>query len=166
MKINRAARAAGGFALDRERFAHYIRREHGELVGIDLLAESGFAAAIECRFCDAGEAEAIVAPPGLEVIVYALSDSLIVAVREVEVPVRLPVNLRQLATISFETKYVADSGNDSFEEACAVIEALFERASALLPSFRAMQRGERRIVRRGPRVFLGGLLARLARRRR
>ena len=152
MKGLSAARAAPtSFALDRERFARVTRKDFGELEGVDSCCEGGVAAALAHRFHDALEAGAITGPAGLDVIVYALDDSLIVAVREEELPVNLPVALRQLATCSFETKYVFDPENESFAEACAAIEELLARACALLPSFEALRRGERGLGRDGRR---------------
>lgn len=153
-----AARAASkSFALDRERFACSTREEFDELLGIDSSFEGGIARALESRFYDAHEAGVIVGPPGVEAIVYSLGDSLIVAVREVDPPRNLPVALRQLATYSFETKYVIDHRDGSFEEACAAIEELLARASALLPSFVALRRGERAFAGSGIRRLLGRL---------
>lgn len=161
MKGPFAARAAPKlFALDRDRFARATQDDFGELVGIDL-GEAGIAWALERRFCDARDAGAIVGPPGLEVIVYGIDDSLIVAVREADLPRDLPIALRQLATYSFETKYVVDWRDQSFGEACAAIEELLTRANALLPSFRALLRGERGL-RRPSRRRRFAVLRRLA----
>lgn len=146
--------SCGTFRLDRVRFSRYLQDEFDELVGIEMDFEGGIAAAIESRFHDAREAGAILCPPGLEVIVYALDDSLIVAVREVDLPADLPVRLRQLATFSFETKYVIDCTDQSFEEGCAAIEELLVRATSLLPSFEALQSGERAPKQRGLRRLL------------
>jgi hypothetical protein len=144
MKRPLAPRAApDSFALDRERFGAATREGFGELEGIDGYCEGGVAMALTRRFGDAREAGAIIGPPGVEVIVYGIEDSLIVALREEELPIELPVAMRQLATISFETKHVLNSADQSFEEACAAIEELLARASALLPSFAALKRGER-----------------------
>jgi hypothetical protein len=152
MKRPFAAKAAPQlFALDRERFARFLREEFDELVGIDSGCEGGIARALEYRFHDAREAGAIAGPFGVEVIVYGLDDSVIVAVREVDLPRNLPVALRQLATYSFETKYVLDHRDESFEEACAAIEGLLARANALLPSFAALRRGEKALAGRGMR---------------
>jgi len=146
MERRRVARVAPvSFAFDRERFTRATREEFGELQGIDAYCEGGVAAALSNRFHDARDAQAITGPPGVEVIVYALDDSVIVAVREEELPTHLPVALRQLASYSFETKYVLNSEDGSFEEACAAIEELLRRASELLPSFAALRRGERRL---------------------
>lgn len=158
MKRPLARRAAVvPFALDRERFAAATREEYGEPEGIDSDYEGGIARALEYRFHDAREAGAIVGPPGVEVIVYGFDDSLIVAVREVDLPRNLPVALRQLATYSFEIKYVLDHRDKSFEEACAAIEELLGKANALLPSFDALCRGERALAGRGLRRLLGRL---------
>ena len=152
MKRPLAWRAAvAPFALDRERFARITREEFGELEGIDVNCEDGIGAALSHRFHDAREAGAITGPPGVEVIVYALEDSVIVAVREEELPFELPVALRQLATYSFEAKYVVNFDDESFGEACTAIEELLARASALLPSFEALCRGERGLGRDGRR---------------
>jgi hypothetical protein len=152
MKRSTAARAApASFALDRERFARATREEFGELEGIDAYCDGGVAMALSRRFGDALEGQAVSGPPGVEVIVYAIEDSVIVAVREEKLPVDLPVAMRQLATLSFETKYVLDSGDSSFEETCAAVEALLARANDLLSSFAALQWGERGLGRDGRR---------------
>jgi len=152
MKRPLARRAAvAPFALDRERFARITREEFGELEGIDAGCEDGVGAALSRRFHDALEAGAISGPPGVEVIVYALEDSVIVAVREEQLTFELPVALRQLATYSFETKYVVNFDDESFSEACAAIEELLARASSLLPSFEALRLGERGLGRDGRR---------------
>lgn len=158
MKRPFAARAAPeSFALDRERFAAATREDFGELEGVDGYCEGGVALALTRRFGDAREAGAISCPAGIEVIVYGIEDSLIVALREEELPIELPVPMRQLASISFETKYVLNGVDASFEEACAAIEALLARASALLPSFAALRRGERGLGRDGRRRRFGRL---------
>jgi hypothetical protein len=158
MRRRLAARAAlSRFTLDRERFERFSREEVGELLGIESGFEGGVARALEYRFHDAREAGAILCPPGLEVIVYGLDDSVIVAVREEELAFHLPVALRQLATYSFEIKYVLDQDDESFEEACAAIEELLARANALRPSFEALRRGERGLRRDGRRRRLGAL---------
>jgi hypothetical protein len=152
MKRPLARRAAAvPFALDRERFAAATREEFGELEGIDVNCEEGIGAALSHRFHDALDAGAISGPPGVEVIVYSLEDSVIVAVCEEELRFELPVALRQLATYSFETKYVVNFDDRSFGEACAAIEELLARASALLPSYDALRRGERGLGRDGRR---------------
>jgi hypothetical protein len=156
-----AARAAPRpFVLDRERFGRFADRQFGEPVGIESGCEGGIATALERRFHDAREAGAISGPPGVEAIVYGLGASVIVAVREIELPREAPVALRQLATYAFEAKYVVDHSDESFEEACAAIEELLGRASALLPSFEALRRGERAFGRRGARRLLGALRCR------
>jgi len=152
MKRPFAARAApDSFALDRERFAAATREDFGELEGIDGYCDGGVALALTRRFADAREAGAIRCPPGIEVIVYGIEDSLIVALREEELPIGLPVAMRQLATISFETKHILNAADESFEEVCAAIEELLARASVLLPSFAALKRGERGLGRDGRR---------------
>jgi hypothetical protein len=152
MKRPLARRAAVvPFALDRERFATATREEFGELEGIDVNCEDGIGAALSHRFHDALDAGAISGPLGVEVIVYSLEDSVIVAVRDDQLPSELPVALRQLATYSFETKYVLNFEDRSFGEACAAIEELLARASSLLPSFEALRLGERRLGRDGRR---------------
>jgi len=141
-----ASAAPRPFALDRERFARFCREELDELEGIDSACAGGIAKALEYRFHDAREAGSITGPPGVEAIVYALEDSLIVAVRELDLPRDLPVALRQLATYSFEIKHVLDHRDGSFEEVCAAIEELLEKANALLPSFDALRRAERALA--------------------
>ncbi|HEU5105886.1 MAG TPA: hypothetical protein VFU11_08590 [Solirubrobacterales bacterium] len=131
------------FALDRDRFADTTRAEFGDLKGIDVDREGGIGASLSNRLQDALDAGAITGPPGVEVCVYALEDSMIVAVRDEELPFDLPVPSRQLASYSFETKYVVNFDDRGFGEACAAIEELLRRASALLPSFEALRRGER-----------------------
>lgn len=59
--------------------------------------------------------------------------------------------LRQLASYSFETKYVLNSEDESFEEACAAIEELLDRANELPPNFAALRRGERGLDHDGRR---------------
>lgn len=158
MRRRPAARAAPArFTLDRERFERFSRQEFGELLGVESGWEGGVARALEYRFHDAREAGAILCPPGLEVIVYGLDNSVIVAVREEEPVSHLPVALRQLATYSFEIKYVLNLGDESFEEACAAIEELLARANELLPSFEALRRGERGLRHDGRRRRLGRL---------
>lgn len=143
--------AAVPFVLDRERFARATREEFGELEGIDVDCEDGIGASLSHRFHDALDAGAIAGPPGVEVIVYSLEDSVIVAVRDDQLPSELPVALRQLATYSFEAKYVVNFEDRSFGEACAALEELLARASSLLPSFEALRRGERGLGRDGCR---------------
>lgn len=149
--------ATESFALDRGLFDEATREEFGELEGIDVDCEGGIGRALEHRFADASDAGAIVSPPGVEVIVYDLNDSLIVAVREVDLPRSLPVPLRQLATYSFETKYVIDYRDGSFEEVCRAIDELLTKANSLLPSFYALRLGERAYFRRGIRFWFGRL---------
>lgn len=158
MKRPLAARTAPeAFVLDRERFAAATREDFGELEGIDAYCEGGVALALTRRFGDARAAGAISCPTGIEAIVYGIEDSLIVALREEELPIELPVPMRQLATISFETKNILDAADQSFEEACAAIEEMLARASALLPSFAALKRGERTLCRDGRRRRFGRL---------
>jgi hypothetical protein len=53
------------------------------------------------------------------VVLYAVnSESLIVAVREPELPHAVDAPLRQLATYSFDATDVVSYGDDSFEECC------------------------------------------------
>jgi len=158
MKGARAANAAPeSFALDRKIFAKVTRKEFGELLGVDISCDGGPAAGIWTRFYEALEARAVSSPPGLEMIVYAIEDSLIVAVREEEPPVHLPCAARQLATHSFETKYILDAQDGSFDEACAAIEELLSRGNSLLPSFQAMLNGESALVDRGRRRWFPSL---------
>ena len=160
MKWLRVAGAAPtSFAIDRERFAEATREALGDLEGIETPSADEVTMALTSRFEDAREARAIVRPPGLEVFVYALTDSLIVTVREPELLSDLPEPGRQLATISFEAKHILSSEDRSFEDACAGIEELLDRANSLLPSFWALRRGERGLRRDGRR-------RRLTRRRR
>ena len=153
------------FALDRERFAAASRDEFGELDGIDVDCEDGIGAALSERFHDARAAGAITGPQGVEVIVYGLEDSLIVALREEEPPCGLPVALRQLATYSFEAKYVVDLEDRSFGEACEAIEELLQRASGLLPSYGALRRGEKGLGPDGRRRRFRALRHHIRRRR-
>lgn len=136
------------FRLDQERFALYLTHEYGQPVGIEADRQSVLSLGITERFLDAREAEALVGPRGLTPMVYAVEDSLIVTVREEEPPA-LPVALRQLATSSVEARYFAGLYDETFEGCCASIEALLRYANELLPSFAALQRGERRLRRRG-----------------
>jgi hypothetical protein len=131
------------FALNREKFECHLRAECGGIEGIDASFGGDIAQGLENRFHDARDAGAITGPIGVEPIVYALGDSLIVAVREEDLPRNLAFPSRQLATYSFEAKYVVDPRDGSFEEACAAVEELLIKASALLPSFAALRKGER-----------------------
>ena len=126
-------------------------------MGSTANCEGGLPRALENRFADASNSGAISGPPGVEVIVYGLDDSLIVALREVDLPRNLPVALRQLATYSFETKYVIDHRDSSFGEASAAIEELLAKANSILPSFYALLEGERALIGRGNRRLFGRL---------
>jgi hypothetical protein len=133
----------GKFTLDRDRLAEHLIETYGEPWGFDSSDERGFAAAIASRFHDALDAKAIIGPSELQPIVYAIaSDSLIVALREGELPNHLAFPLRQVATYSFETSAVACPGDQSFEECCCGLLELLDQANALLPSFAALRRGE------------------------
>jgi len=136
------------FWLDSARLASFVIGGEEELFGFDSAYEGGFARGVASRFRDAGEAGAIVGPGELEVVLYAVnSESLIVAVRERELPHVLDVPLRQLATYSFDAIDVVSYGDDSFEECCNGITTLLERANQLLPSFAALREAELRTVR-------------------
>lgn len=147
--------ASASFKLDRALFARATRETYGELEGLDYQAEGGIAAALSQRFHDALEAGAIRGPAGIETIVYAVEDSVIVAVREGELPRERSLPMRQLATYSIETKYVIEARDGGFNELCAGIEELLARAGALLPSLEALRVGEQAFIR-------GGRLWRLA----
>lgn len=155
--------APAAFALDRRCFARLTEEELGELTGIDPYDEDGIGGALSKRFHDAFYAGAVEGPPGVEVMVYAFGDSVMVAVREDGPTGDWP--WRQLATYSFEARYVIDPNDRTFEEACAAIEALLESASALLPSFEAMRRAERALGPDGRRRPLRAV-RQLVRRRR
>lgn len=152
-----ASATRAGFAFNRERFAQATRKGFGELEGLEVSCEGGIAVALSRRFHDAIEAGAISGPAGVEVIVYAVEDSVIVAVREGELPRNLSVPMRQLATYSFETKSVVDGQDGSFDEACEAIEELLRRAGELLPSFAALRAGERKLGPGGRWRLLKGL---------
>ncbi|MBS1861906.1 MAG: hypothetical protein JSS68_09355 [Actinobacteria bacterium] len=141
---------AAPFTLDRERFAAATREELGELRGAAADGEGGIGMALARRFHDAFYAGAVDGPPGVEVMVYAFADSVMVTVRE-DVPPPGGLPWRQVSTYSFEARYVIDAGDESFEETCAAIEALLDCASTLLPSFEAMRRGEEDLEGRGRR---------------
>jgi hypothetical protein len=139
------------FRLDGGRLASHLIASGGERFGIDSDDERGFAAAVATRFADAKQAEAIRGPAELEVMVYAINPhGLIVALRERELPSERRLPLRQLATYSFDADEVACYGDERFEECCAAINELLDRANALLPSFLAMRAGERRTDRSDP----------------
>ena len=139
-------RVADFFWLDAGRLSAYVISNEEELFGFDSSDERGFAAAIASRFYDAHEAAAIRGPSELEVIVYALeAESLIVAVRERELGRGLKEPLRQLASFSFDATDVACFGDDRFEECCAGITALLERANQLLPSFAVLVDAEKQL---------------------
>ena len=136
------------FWLDSARLATFVISNEEKLFGFDRADERGFAAAIASRFRDAEEAGAIFGPGALEVVVYALnSESLIVAVRERDLPRDLDVPMRQLATFSFDAIDLVSYGDDGFEECCNGIAAILERANELLPSFAALREAEFRAVR-------------------
>jgi hypothetical protein len=138
-------RVADFFWLDAGRLSAYVISNEEELFGFESSDERGFAAAVASRFDDAHEAAAIRGPSNLEVIVYAHRDeTLIVAVRERELPSYLKEPLRQLASFSFDATDVARFGDDRFEECCAGITALLERANQLLPSFALLCEAEGR----------------------
>jgi len=148
MRIPRRGPKCEKFSLDRDRFSRHLRSEFGELVGLEVAFGCGdVSAAVESSFLDARDAGAILGPSGLEAVVYAYRDSLIVAVREIELP-SIPTPLRQLATYSFEARYVVDGERRGFDGACATVEDLLERANSLLPSFRALLCGETGLSRR------------------
>lgn len=131
------------FRLDPERFASQLIASGQEMFGIDSDDDRGFAAAVSTRFDDAKQAEAILGPEELEVMVYAINPhGLIVAVRERELPSDFRLPLRQLATFSFDATEVACYGDESFEECCAAINELLDRANDLLPSFMALRAAE------------------------
>ena len=133
------------FWLDSERLSAYVISNGEELFGFDSSDERGLGPAIASRFHDAHEAAAIRGPSELEVIVYTVAaDSLIVAVRERGLPRHLEEPLRQLATFSFDATEVACYGDDRFEECCAGITVLLQRANRLLPSFTALRDAELR----------------------
>jgi hypothetical protein len=138
----------GRFWLDSARLATYVICGEEELFGFDSAYEGGFARGIASRFRDAEEAGAIVGPGELEVVLYALdAESLILAVRERELPHHLNTPMRQLATYSFDATDVVSYGDDSFEECCNGIAAILERANELLPSLAALREAELRAVR-------------------
>jgi hypothetical protein len=137
----RSALATERFKLDRERFADYLIASGVERFGFNCAAGIHFGEAIAARFEDAERANAILGPPAAQPVLYPVArDWLLAAVRERscgESP------QRQLATRSFDAFEVACHGDERFEECCAGIEAVLDRASALLPSFAALRRGER-----------------------
>lgn len=136
------------FWLDSARLATFVISGEEELFGFDSAYEGGFARGVASRFRDAEEAGAIVGPGELEVVLYALdSESLIVAVRERELPRYLDAPMRQLATYSFDATDVVSYGDDSFKECCNGIAALLERANELLPSLAALREAELQAVR-------------------
>lgn len=164
--MTRTKAAGAAFTLDRGRLARFLEEEAGEVEGVDGYTEDGIAGALSRRFLDARDARALRLPPGVEVIVYGMEDSVIVALRD-ERPrhLELPVSLRQLATYSLETRHVIDERDGSFEEACAAIEELLRLAGELMPSFEALRWGERRLGPDGRRRRLGALRLLLRRRR-
>lgn len=141
LTVVHSALATEGFKLDRERFAEHLIASGVERFGFNCAAGVHFGETIAARFDEAERAHAILGPPGVQAVLYPVArDWLIAAVRERssdESPAR------QLATRSFEAFEVACHGDERFEECCAGIEAVLERASALLPSFAALRRGER-----------------------
>jgi hypothetical protein len=141
LTLVRSALATERFKLDRERFADYLVRSGVERFGFSCAAGVHFGEAIAARFDDAERANAILGPPGVQPALYPVArDWLIAAVRErsSEEPPQ-----RQLASRAFDAFGVAIHGDERFEECCTGIEAVLDRASALLPSFAALRRGER-----------------------
>jgi hypothetical protein len=137
------------FMLDRARFAAWQREQREDLTGLTY-HDLGLPGAVASYFRDAIEANAVQAPPGTEVVVYvAGDDSVIVGIREDDLPLRVALPLRQVATFAIEAHRIAfwtDWTDETFEQGCAVIEALLSRADDLLPSFQAMQDGEQRLA--------------------
>jgi hypothetical protein len=113
-------------------------RKRRRALGFSSAPSVHFGEAIVARFEEAERAKAILGPPGVQPVLYPIArDWLIAAVRErscEESP------RRQIATRSFDAFEVACPGDERFEECCAGIEAVLERADALLPAFRAMRR--------------------------
>jgi hypothetical protein len=99
--------------------------------------EGGFAAAVATRFEDAQGAGAILAPPGVEAVVYPVGDELILAGRETEPPPTAKWPFRQVATLAFDPSEIARFGDESFEECCAALRELLQRIEALLPALAA-----------------------------
>ncbi|HEX8959847.1 MAG TPA: hypothetical protein VF770_08495 [Solirubrobacterales bacterium] len=130
------------FHLDSARLAAHLVAEEDELFGFGE-HEHGHAAAIASRFRDAEEAGAIYGPPEIEVVPYAVDhETLILAIRERELPRGLPWPLRQVATLSFEASEIASFGDASFEACRAGLAELLERANALLPHLAAIGAAE------------------------
>jgi hypothetical protein len=107
--------------------------------GFDNRHPGGFAAAVAARFAEAWEAGAIVAPPQVRVVLYALAfDALMVAVRENDMPPGVSWPLRQVATVSFEADEVAVFGDESFAACCNALREVLRRAEDLVPALDAI----------------------------
>jgi hypothetical protein len=130
------------FGLDRTRFREHLEREYGEPAGLDALHEhGGLAGSLSGRVYDAHDCGALTGPENTEVQTYASDDALVISVRDNNQSADVP--LRQIATYSIETKYLASHQDCSFPECCAAIEEVLRHATKLLPSVRTLQAGER-----------------------
>jgi hypothetical protein len=140
LTVVHSALATARFKLDRERFANYLIAIGVERFGFNCAPGIHFGEAIAARFDDAERADAILGPPAVRPVLYPVAgDWLIATVRErscEESP------QHQLATRSFDAFEVACHGDERFEECCVGIEAVLDRATALLPSFAALRRRE------------------------
>ena len=131
--------ASNRFRLDPGRLAAYLIDGGIEPYGFGGQYEGGFAAAVVARFDDAWESGAILAPPGVTAVLYSLDPTtLILALRETELPPTLRWPLRQVATFSFEVDEIACFGDESFTECCSALQELLRRADALLPDLAAL----------------------------
>jgi hypothetical protein len=137
------AHAPEQFTLDRDGFAEFWSERLTEPPGLDY--DLGLAGAVVGYFNHAIDAAVIQEPSGVEVTAYGVGElEVLVAIREFDLP--LHVGVRQVATFAIRARGIVTWGDETFEHGCAVIEALLLRADNLLPSFRAMQDGERRLA--------------------
>lgn len=127
--------APEAFRLKRSTLLARVRADYGSAEGINNYEEEGLAGALDRRVRDAVECGAVSGPENTEVQTYAVSDSLVVCVREQTIP--LGTQLRQVATFSLEARdFVADTTYAASRDA---VEAVLEHATNLLPLLRALQ---------------------------
>jgi hypothetical protein len=127
------------FGLDADRLARFLFERGDDVFGLDPHDEQGLSGALVRRFADAGEAGALLGPPGVTAVLYPLAhDGLILALREQRFPVDVRWPLRQVSTFCFEAREVACPHDESFAECCKALRELLARADLLLPAFSAL----------------------------
>lgn len=128
--------------LDRHLPREYLTREYGEPVGLSALSDHLIAGpgAIANAISDARNTGALGGVDDVEVIAYALDDAVLIALREAG---QRPA-LRQVSTLSIETKYlVGRDDDDGLETLADVIDRVLSHADELVPTLRRLQAAER-----------------------